>query len=156
MARQQQAGPRVGARRRYSGQSLVELALLLPLITLILVGAVDLGRVFFYYARLTNAVKEGALYGTYYPTDSANIVNSAYTEAQGYLGTTGTDFVIDTGSDITCYKLLTTTTIPCSSAGTNDSIAVRGSYKFRPMTAQVVRIWGTTFTIRKTVRMVLI
>ena len=156
MARQQQADPRAGARRRYSGQSLVELALLLPLITLILVGAVDLGRVFFYYARLTNAIKEGALYGTYAPTDSTNIVNSAYTEAQGYLGTTGTDFVINSASDITCYSKLTTTTIACSSATTGDSIAVRGSYQFRPMTAQVVRIWGTTFTIRKTVRMVLI
>jgi Flp pilus assembly protein TadG len=156
MARQQQAGPRAGARRRYSGQSLVELALLLPMITLILVGAVDLGRVFFYYARLTNAVKEGALYGTYAPTDSTNIVNSAYTEAQGYLGTTGTDFVINSGSDITCYSKLTTTTIDCSSATTGDSISVRGSYNFRPFTTAVIRIWGTTFTIRKTVRMVLI
>lgn len=156
MALQKQASPRIGAWRRYSGQSLVELALMLPLLTLILVGTVDLGRVFFYYARLTNAVKEGALYGTYYPTDSTNIVSSAYTEAQGYLGTTGTDFVINSASDITCYSKLTTTVINCSSAITGDSISVRGAYKFKPLTAQVVRIWGTSFTIRKTVRMVLI
>jgi Flp pilus assembly protein TadG len=54
-----------GPRER--GQSMVELALVLPLLLLILFGIVDLGRVFNAYIAITNASREGALYGSFYP-----------------------------------------------------------------------------------------
>src|SRR3712207_553392 len=57
---------RFGWRSRL-GQSMVELALMLPVIILILLGTVDLGRAFFDYVRLTNAVREGALTGIRIP-----------------------------------------------------------------------------------------
>jgi Flp pilus assembly protein TadG len=46
---------------------MVELALVLPLLLLILFGIVDLGRVFNAYIAITNASREGALYGSFYP-----------------------------------------------------------------------------------------
>src|SRR5262245_19336858 len=47
--------------RRSAGQSLVEFALILPVIMVLCLGALDLGRL--YYARITvtNAAREGVL-----------------------------------------------------------------------------------------------
>lgn len=41
------------------GQSLVELALILPIIVLLLFGTVEFGRVFYSYITVTSAVREG-------------------------------------------------------------------------------------------------
>src|SRR3712207_1810203 len=57
----------VALRQGRRGQSAVELALMMPLLALILLGATDLGRAFFYYTRLTNSVSAGAIYGISYP-----------------------------------------------------------------------------------------
>lgn len=45
---------------RTSGQGSVEFALVVPLILLISVMFIDLGRVIYYHSALTNAVREGA------------------------------------------------------------------------------------------------
>ena len=56
------------ARRSQRGQSLVEVALLTPLLVMILLGALDLGRVYDAYVTITNASREGARYGAANPT----------------------------------------------------------------------------------------
>ena len=48
--------------RRYSGASLVEFALILPLFLFLTTGFLDLGRAVFYYSSLTNAVRESTRY----------------------------------------------------------------------------------------------
>jgi hypothetical protein len=55
------------ARRRLRGQSLVEFALVAPILLLIFAGAADLGRAFYAYVAIENAAKEGALYGSRVP-----------------------------------------------------------------------------------------
>lgn len=45
------------------GSALVELALTLPLLVAIIVGAVELGRVAYFAIELTNAARAGAAYG---------------------------------------------------------------------------------------------
>jgi hypothetical protein len=47
-------------RRTQAGQAVVEFALILPLLALLTVGIVDLGRVFYTYEALANAAREGA------------------------------------------------------------------------------------------------
>ena len=49
------------------GQSVVEFALIVPIMLLLLAGAIDLGRVFYTYVAVENAAKEGALYGARHP-----------------------------------------------------------------------------------------
>jgi Flp pilus assembly protein TadG len=49
------------------GQSLIEFALLLPLLVLIIFGVLDLGRAFFSFIAITNAAREGARAYTMYP-----------------------------------------------------------------------------------------
>lgn len=134
------------------GQSMVELALLLPVIALILVGTVDLGRVFFAYTRLTNAVKEGALYGSYTPNPAPPVRDRAYAEADGRLGTTGADFVIGAG-DVLCYAGLSQQVKSCAQVAKGDTIQVTGRYAFKPLTASIIGIWGNPFWIRKSARM---
>lgn len=65
------------------GQSLVEFALLLPLLILILVGVLDLGRAFNSYIVITNAARNGAYYGSMNPSDSTGIVQRVLGETQG-------------------------------------------------------------------------
>ena len=47
---------------RVYGQSLVELSLILPVFVMMVMGVVDLGRVFYTYEALANAAREGARY----------------------------------------------------------------------------------------------
>ena len=49
------------------GQAMVEFALVLPLLALLLVVAIDFGRVFFGWVSLTNAARVGANYAGYTP-----------------------------------------------------------------------------------------
>ncbi len=53
--------------KQAAGQSLVEMALVLLIILLLLVGIVDLGRVLFYYQSMRDAVQEAAAYGSAFP-----------------------------------------------------------------------------------------
>ena len=65
------------------GQSMVELAMLLPILLLILLGIIDLGRVFNAYIVITNAAREGVRYGSLYPSDTSGIRARVIAEAQG-------------------------------------------------------------------------
>lgn len=47
-------------KRKGAGQSLVELALATPVLLLILLGTVDMGRMFFDYIEMRNAAREAA------------------------------------------------------------------------------------------------
>jgi hypothetical protein len=64
------------------GQSMVEFALILPLMVLIIAGIFDLGRAFYSLITITNAAREGARYGTLHPADGAGIKAAAELEAQ--------------------------------------------------------------------------
>jgi PKD repeat protein len=56
------------ADRRIRGQSLVELALVLPVLLVLLAAALDLGRVFYATISLNNAAREGAMAAAADPT----------------------------------------------------------------------------------------
>jgi len=62
------------ARRRERGQELVEFALILPLLLLLMVGIFEFGYVVFAYNTLSNAVREGARYGSVHPADETEIL----------------------------------------------------------------------------------
>ena len=69
-------------RRTQSGQEMVELAILLPLLLLFVFGVLDLGRVFHAAITITNAAREGARYGMIYPDDIPAIVTATLREAE--------------------------------------------------------------------------
>jgi Flp pilus assembly protein TadG len=49
--------------RRRAGQSLVEMAMVLPVLTLLTFGLVDFGRAYYFQVSVTNAAREGARTG---------------------------------------------------------------------------------------------
>jgi len=65
------------------GQSLVEVAVALPVLLLILLGILDLGRAYFTYIALADAAAEGAAYGAIHPDDTAQIVERAAESSNG-------------------------------------------------------------------------
>ncbi len=74
--------------RSHLGQSVVEFALIVPVFILLLLMAVDFGRLFFSYVQVTNAAREGAAYAAAAPTDTVGISARALqeTSVQGQAG----------------------------------------------------------------------
>jgi len=78
-------------RRSSRGQSLVELALIAPVFLILLLTAIDLGRLMYSQITITNAAKEGALVasqgGTWQSgagcSDTNTVMCGALTEAEG-------------------------------------------------------------------------
>jgi hypothetical protein len=66
--------PPVRRRKANRGQSLVEFALSMPVLLLILLGTIDVSRLFFDYIQMRQAVVEGTTYGQRHPFDSGGIV----------------------------------------------------------------------------------
>jgi len=69
--------------RNQKGQSMVEVALALPLLILILAGILDLGRAYVTYVALADAAAEGAAYAAIHPTDTAQIAERAADSSNG-------------------------------------------------------------------------
>jgi hypothetical protein len=65
------------------GQSLVELATGMMFLLILLAGIVDAGRALFTKAALLDAAEEGALYGSYRPTDVGGIESRMRDNADG-------------------------------------------------------------------------
>lgn len=123
-----------------SGQALVELALVLPILVTLLLGTVDVGRIIFAYIALEEAVQEGASYAGAIapttPTDRRDRVawrvqnSSDHPEVQ--------NAVVE---DVTCH----------SSGSSAGLVTVRASYGLPLITPVGEAIFGGTFTLRTTV-----
>jgi len=94
---------------RQRGQSLVELALVVPVVLLLLGGAVDLGRVFYSQIAITDAAREGALWAVQHPgswdqgCDGAIIAASNPDQVTCHtIGATSGGFATITAADVTC------------------------------------------------------
>jgi Flp pilus assembly protein TadG len=80
------------SRRRHQGQSLVEFALVLPILMALLLLTIDVGRLFYAYVGVTNASREGAAYAITSATaaaDTATITTYARQELAGNVDKTG-------------------------------------------------------------------
>lgn len=69
--------------RTQSGQSLAELAIVLPLLLILLLGVFDIGNGFSTYIALSNASREGSRWLTIHPDDKTGAINRVYAEAAG-------------------------------------------------------------------------
>jgi Flp pilus assembly protein TadG len=64
-----------------SGTSLIETALVLPVLILMLVTLVNLGRAYYYAISVTSAAHAAAVYGVQNPTDVQGMMNAASASA---------------------------------------------------------------------------
>jgi Flp pilus assembly protein TadG len=65
------------------GSSLVEAALILPILVLMMVAAIDFGRAYSLAIEVSSAAHAGALYGAQNPSDTAGMVAAARLDVPG-------------------------------------------------------------------------
>jgi Flp pilus assembly protein TadG len=70
-------------RDRTRGQSLVEFALLFPILIMLLLGIMDLGRAYYALVALNDAAEEGAMYAAIDPDNLTEIQNRAVHATSG-------------------------------------------------------------------------
>jgi Flp pilus assembly protein TadG len=100
----------VGRKRRSRGQSLVEFALVAPILLLLLSGGADLARAYFVGIQIADGARQAALYASDNPPVSG-APSSGYTSAEletiaknnagasaGLLGCPATDITVTVGS----------------------------------------------------------
>jgi hypothetical protein len=78
------------------GQDAVEFAIIAPILFLIIIFILDLGRVTYFVAVLHNAAREGARYGSIAPEDIAGIEGAVQSLA---IGIAPDDLVININDD---------------------------------------------------------
>lgn len=103
------------------GQSVVELALLLPFLLTLVLGVVDLGMGVRTYIGLTNAAREGARWVSIHPTDPYGAMTRIGVEASR-VGVT------NTGSPATGMSVTFTPLRSAYSAGENVTVAIHHDY----------------------------
>lgn len=104
------------------GQSLIEIALALPLLLVTVLGVVDAGRAFYYTSAIANAAHVGAAYAAMH-ADTATTA----TVAARVCNETG---FADYSATPTCTGLVTTSTF-----GSGRDAVVTVTYAFRPVSA---------------------
>ncbi len=110
------------AREADEGQSLIEIALTLPLLLLTLLGVVDAGRAFYYTSTIANAAHVGAAYAAAH----AGSATAATVEARVCNETGFAEY----SAAPTCADLSTTSTF-----GAGQDAVVTVTYAFRPVSA---------------------
>lgn len=73
-----------------TGSALLEVALILPTLVLVLVGAVDFGRAYYATIEVSSAAEAGALYGTLSPSNTAGMQAAAIADAKDVTNLTAT------------------------------------------------------------------
>ena len=116
----------LAAPRQRRGQSLVELSLALPFLLLIMLGTIDLGRMFFDYIQIRNAAMEGAQYGSRNPTDTAGMVTQT------------TNHGVPTGTTVSASCSGDRCTSITGGAGT---VTVTATRTFTPVTTAFLQNW---------------
>jgi Flp pilus assembly protein TadG len=97
-----------------SANSIVEVALLMPMLVLILIGTAELGRLAFAAIEVNNAAYAGAAFGSQNhgtASDSANIATAASNDGANVSG-------LSTSSSLSC-ACTNGTTVTCSNAAAN-------------------------------------
>jgi Flp pilus assembly protein TadG len=105
-------------RRRATAQSIVEFALTVPLLLLLIMGVLDVGRGVLAFTTLTNAVREGARAGVVaYPTPGW--------EAQVATRARSTAPMLDSAN--------LTVAVAVATEGSATFVSVTGQYRFYPI-----------------------
>lgn len=121
--------------RSSSGQSLVELALAVPVLVLLLLAAADFGRLFYVWIAVNNAARAGAQYGSQTLTSAADTNGmklAATTDGSNISGLTatasqctcvsGTSVTVCSGSNYNCTNAPQATFVKVNTQATFNTV----------------------------------
>jgi Flp pilus assembly protein TadG len=109
-------------RRTEAGTSVVEMAIVLPLLLVLVFAIGDFGIAFTRWNSLTNAVREGARMGVVFrnPCNAATVTSEIESTIENFSASSGLD-----GPSI-----VTTVTNPCAGTGTQLTVAATAPYNY--------------------------
>lgn len=122
------------------GQTMVDFALMTPLIVLMMMGVMDFGVAVSTATQITSAVQAGVSYARSSPNDTAGIRLRVKNESTNLI-------IADSDITVTCYSGLTTTTKTCSTATFGDSVKVQATFNYQPVTGRLASITGAPIAI---------
>lgn len=110
------------ADRGTAGSASVELALIVPILVLLMLGLLDLGRVFYAAITVTSAARAGVGYGSMTPVHSTNqpmMIAAAQADARDVSG-----FTFAASRSCECYTV-NPVAVACNASGCPDGSQVR-------------------------------
>jgi hypothetical protein len=133
----------VGSDRGDRGANLIEAALVLPLLLVLLAGVADLGRAFYSYVTLTNAVREGARFASRFPYEGnegviADLVVARVKQEPGFANIPNDRIVVDDIDGLGDPK--------------GSQITVRASLLYDTILGRILRIESLTIRTEATMR----
>ncbi len=123
-------------RSNERGAALVEMALVLGLLLLLVMGIVDLGRAYNNYIIIINASREGARYASRYPNDGSGIISATRSEATN-------SGIVPTDIRVTITGLNAPTGLP---------IKIETAYEYQTILGGLIGV--NTITLRASTEMV--
>src|ERR1051325_5630156 len=129
---------RSSRRTKEAGSVLVELALVLPVLILLMMAALDFGRVFYAAIELSNAVTAGAEYGSRLKTLTSDVTGMKSVVTNDAADLSGVTFPSNPTSYCTCPGSSTqvSCTSTCSGYGTPKKYeSVTANYTWTPLLA---------------------
>lgn len=134
--------------QRTRGQSLIELAISLPLLIILLGGLVDVGRAFLILTAVENATGEGALYGATNPgclpadnicTGDESVTGRVKAEGKPAVNMTDENSVINVVVEEGVVQK-------------DSTLRVDVTYTYAPLTPIGMIIWGEKASVKATAR----
>lgn len=124
------------------GQSLVEFALSLPILVMIAGGVMDLGRAYFTYAAMEDAVADGANYFGAFPGNVEEAENRVLSfENENFVNLLSD---LDNATvTLSCYDLETKEPLECEDAEALDVVKVDMYYEYELLAPFILEINGT-------------
>jgi len=119
------------------GQATVELAIILTVLLLLILGVVEFAPAVVRTAQLTQAAREGASYGALSPTDVFGIrkrVVQSVPVIYGSMTDTQINALTDTQIEIRCVSGLNGASKSCASAGVGDTVTVIPKFTYQVIT----------------------
>ena len=132
-------------RQRHSGQSLVEFALIFPIVFLLIAGFFDLGRAVFYYSSLSNAVREATRYAIVHKTELTNAYNNPTNNSLQ-------DKVMEYAFGVSLNRANIVVTIPPKVNNFFTTISIEATHLFQPITPGIKALLGSPSGINITAR----
>lgn len=131
---------------RIRGQSIIEFALLFPLLFLLIAGLFDLGRAVVSYASLNTAVREGSRYAIVLPYSTPDRNTKIITEAKKFLWLKD----LEDNATFTVSYDIPVKPDPKSNDRWDPRVIIDGAYAFEPITPGLKLIIGGTGKINLT------
>jgi Flp pilus assembly protein TadG len=135
--------------RAHGGQSLVEFALVVPLLALLFLGAVDLTRAFYTYIGLQNATREAARAAIDFPYEYDDTAACAAGNQEGLPYVT----VSCAAGTLTISPPANTSVNPPTRVPGRAPITVTATASFTPLTFLMTAVTGGPITLRASTTM---